>query len=189
MRPAISKWSTRRPNALFGYERKEMLKQPIEILVPPRFRHNHPGLRSSFFSDPVSRPMGAGRDLYGLKKRRQRISDRDRAQPDRDRRRADGALGHRRHLLAQEAGRALSAGGGIRAQRDGDDQQARAGSRWSTRRPNGLFGYERKEMLEAADRDARAGSASAPNHPGPARLRSSLARSRAPWAPAAIYTD
>ncbi len=53
---------------LFGYERKDMLKQPIEILVPPRFRHNHPGLRSSFFSDPVSRPMGAGRDLYGLKR-------------------------------------------------------------------------------------------------------------------------
>ena len=53
---------------MFGYERKDMLKQPIEILVPPRFRHNHPGLRGSFFSDPVSRPMGAGRDLYGLKR-------------------------------------------------------------------------------------------------------------------------
>ena len=53
---------------LFGYERKDMLKQPIEMLVPPRFRHNHPGLRSSFFAGPVSRPMGAGRDLYGLKK-------------------------------------------------------------------------------------------------------------------------
>ena len=45
-----------------------MLGQSIEMLVPERFRSSHPGLRSSFFSGPVSRPMGAGRDLYGLKK-------------------------------------------------------------------------------------------------------------------------
>ena len=53
---------------VFGYARAEMLGQSIEILVPERFRSSHPGLRSSFFSGPVSRPMGAGRDLYGLKK-------------------------------------------------------------------------------------------------------------------------
>ena len=45
-----------------------MLGQPIEMLVPERFRANHPGLRGSFFRHPLSRPMGAGRDLYGLKK-------------------------------------------------------------------------------------------------------------------------
>ena len=27
---------------VFGYERKEMLGQPIEMLVPERFRENHP---------------------------------------------------------------------------------------------------------------------------------------------------
>ena len=64
---------------VFGYARKEMLGQPIEMLVPARFRANHPNLRGSFFGKPVSRPMGAGRDLYGLKKRRQRVPDRDRA--------------------------------------------------------------------------------------------------------------
>ena len=53
---------------LFGYNRAEMLGQSIEMLVPTRFREHHPGLRHSFFADPKSRPMGAGRDLYGLKR-------------------------------------------------------------------------------------------------------------------------
>ncbi len=53
---------------VFGYQRKELLGHPIEMLVPERFRHNHPNLRGSFFTQPLSRPMGAGRDLYGLKK-------------------------------------------------------------------------------------------------------------------------
>jgi PAS domain S-box-containing protein len=53
---------------LFGYPRTELLGQPIEMLVPERFRKHHPGLRISFFHDPLSRPMGAGRDLFGLKK-------------------------------------------------------------------------------------------------------------------------
>jgi PAS domain S-box-containing protein len=53
---------------VFGYSRNELLGQPIEMLVPERYRHNHPGLRTSFFADPESRPMGAGRDLYGLRK-------------------------------------------------------------------------------------------------------------------------
>jgi PAS domain S-box-containing protein len=53
---------------VFGYERSEMLGKPIEMLIPERFKANHPGLRKSFFTRPVSRPMGAGRDLYGLKK-------------------------------------------------------------------------------------------------------------------------
>lgn len=54
--------------AVFGYSRSELLGKPVEILVPERFRHHHPALRQSFFSDPKSRPMGEGRDLYGLRK-------------------------------------------------------------------------------------------------------------------------
>jgi PAS domain S-box-containing protein len=53
---------------LFGYQRPEMLGQSIELLIPDRFKQNHPKLRTSYFTDPQSRPMGAGRDLYGLKK-------------------------------------------------------------------------------------------------------------------------
>jgi len=53
---------------VFGYPREEMLGQAVEMLVPVRFRAHHPGLRDTFFEDPHSRPMGAGRDLYGLRR-------------------------------------------------------------------------------------------------------------------------
>src|SRR5689334_4334993 len=53
---------------LFGYDRKELIGKPIEVLVPHRFRGNHPGYRGNFFAAPQTRSMGAGRDLYGLKK-------------------------------------------------------------------------------------------------------------------------
>jgi len=53
---------------LFGYPRQELLHKPIEILVPERFRGQHPGHRRSFFAAPQARAMGAGRDLYGLLK-------------------------------------------------------------------------------------------------------------------------
>jgi PAS domain S-box-containing protein len=53
---------------VFGYSRDELLGKPVEMLVPARFRGHHPDLRRSFFDEPQSRPMGAGRDLYGLRK-------------------------------------------------------------------------------------------------------------------------
>src|SRR5205807_2578980 len=87
---------------LFGYKRAELLSQPMEMLVPERYRKGHPGHREDFFarpstrdelldkpieelvpqrfraahsgyregfaSNPSSRPMGAGRNLYGLRK-------------------------------------------------------------------------------------------------------------------------
>ena len=73
---------------VFGYDREELLGQPIEMLVPQRFRGNHPSLRGSFFTDPKSRPMGAGRDLYGLKKDGSEFPIEIGLEPDRDRRRA-----------------------------------------------------------------------------------------------------
>jgi PAS domain S-box-containing protein len=53
---------------LFAYPRQELLGQSIEILVPSRYRGNHPGFRTEFFRSPHSRPMGAGRDLFGVRK-------------------------------------------------------------------------------------------------------------------------
>lgn len=53
---------------LFGYTRKELIGQPVEILVPVRFRAAHPGYRAGFFATPSTRSMGAGRDLFGLHK-------------------------------------------------------------------------------------------------------------------------
>jgi methyl-accepting chemotaxis protein len=53
---------------LFGYRRDELLGHAVEMLVPQRFRPNHPHHRSGFFLDPRARMMGVGRDLAGLRK-------------------------------------------------------------------------------------------------------------------------
>ena len=52
----------------FGYPREELLGKPIEILVPERFPEEHSGYRGGFFQQPQARPMGAGRELHGLRK-------------------------------------------------------------------------------------------------------------------------
>ncbi|MBI2431797.1 MAG: PAS domain S-box protein [Candidatus Hydrogenedentes bacterium] len=53
---------------LFGYERQELLGQSIELLVPQRFRMAHPMFRAHFHAQPQARPMGMGRELFGLRK-------------------------------------------------------------------------------------------------------------------------
>lgn len=52
----------------FGYSRTELVGQPVEILVPERFREAHTGFRQAYLAAPVSRPMGVGQELYGLRK-------------------------------------------------------------------------------------------------------------------------
>src|SRR5439155_1331898 len=53
---------------LFGFAREELLGQPVECLLPERFRAAHTGHRDDYGSDPRTRPMGAGLELYGLRK-------------------------------------------------------------------------------------------------------------------------
>jgi len=53
---------------LFGYPCSELLGQPVEILVPERFRSAHPAHRTDYNSQPRMRPMGAGLELHGLRK-------------------------------------------------------------------------------------------------------------------------
>ncbi len=53
---------------LFGYGPGELLGASVEVLLPARFRSAHPALRGGYLAAPRTRAMGAGRDLYGLRK-------------------------------------------------------------------------------------------------------------------------
>ena len=53
---------------LFGYERAELIGQPVEILVPEAARAVHPGHRAGYVADPRHRPMGAGLSLAGRRR-------------------------------------------------------------------------------------------------------------------------
>ena len=141
---------------VFGYDRKEMLGQPIEMLVPGALSARiirSCAARSS--ASPVSRPMGAGRDLYGLKKDGSEfpieiglnpietdegpmvlsaivdISSRKR-------------LEERFRQVVESAPNAM-----VMISDSGKIEMVNA-------QAERVFGYERKEMLGAADRDAGA---------------------------------
>jgi len=58
----------RETERLFGYSRTELLGRSIDTLVPDRLRKQHPRERDEFFGNPHRRAMGAGRDLYGVRK-------------------------------------------------------------------------------------------------------------------------
>jgi PAS domain S-box-containing protein len=53
---------------LFGYTRQELLGQPVEHLLPERFRAGHPVHRETFQAAPEARPMAGGCELFGRRK-------------------------------------------------------------------------------------------------------------------------
>jgi len=53
---------------LFGYEATELEGEPVETLIPERYREEHVDHRESYTADPERRPMGTGRELYGRRK-------------------------------------------------------------------------------------------------------------------------
>jgi len=53
---------------MFGHGRDELLGQPVEKLIPERFRERHAEHMAKWFSQPRNRQMGAGLELAGLRK-------------------------------------------------------------------------------------------------------------------------
>jgi two-component system sensor kinase FixL len=54
--------------ALFGYDRSELVGRPVEVLIPSRFRMSHRAERQAYAGAPRVRPMGLGLDLRALAK-------------------------------------------------------------------------------------------------------------------------
>ena len=57
-----------RTETLFGYPREELVGKSVEALMPERYRSAHPAHRGSYHGAPVLRPMGAGIELYALRR-------------------------------------------------------------------------------------------------------------------------
>lgn len=53
---------------LFGYEKDELIGKKIEVLVPKKISGRHLDYREKFKSHPFPHSMGAGMELFGLKK-------------------------------------------------------------------------------------------------------------------------
>jgi PAS domain S-box-containing protein len=58
----------RNTETLFGYSRAELIDEPLELLVPRRFRGLHAAQVSTYLEAPTQRRMGAGRELFGRRK-------------------------------------------------------------------------------------------------------------------------
>ena len=53
---------------LFGYPQEYLLGKKIEALIPQRFSAKHEKYRTDYAEKPYARSMGAGMELYGLRK-------------------------------------------------------------------------------------------------------------------------
>src|SRR5688500_12107762 len=53
---------------MFAYPRAELVGQPIEMLIPNRFRPQHPAHVKRYVHEPRTRPMGSGLELFGRRR-------------------------------------------------------------------------------------------------------------------------
>lgn len=53
---------------MFGYAQGSLVGLPVEALMPERFRRRHEAHRATYTSEPRVRPMGAGLELFGIRK-------------------------------------------------------------------------------------------------------------------------
>ncbi|MGH9812748.1 MAG: PAS domain S-box protein, partial [Candidatus Acidiferrales bacterium] len=58
----------RNAESLFGYSRQELSGRDLSVLLPERFRNLHARHLTRYMQDPLSRPMGQGMELWGLRK-------------------------------------------------------------------------------------------------------------------------
>jgi PAS domain S-box-containing protein len=58
----------RQTEVLFGYDRSELVGQPVERLIPERLASLHPHQRAGFFANPSVRTMGASLELAARRK-------------------------------------------------------------------------------------------------------------------------
>ncbi|NJB72176.1 hypothetical protein GGR42_002667 [Saonia flava] len=55
-------------NEMFGYQREELIGQPLNVLIPTKYHHGHGDHFQSFMQRSGKRQMGMGRDLFGVRK-------------------------------------------------------------------------------------------------------------------------
>jgi PAS domain S-box-containing protein len=53
---------------MFGYSRDELLGQPVEVLIPPEIHARHAEHRAQYRQHPMTRTMGSGLALEGIRK-------------------------------------------------------------------------------------------------------------------------
>ena len=61
-------FANRRVLDVFGWTREELHGKNVELLVPEALRGSHVDSRNNYFANPQVRPMGVGRELWGVRK-------------------------------------------------------------------------------------------------------------------------
>jgi len=64
----IVRFANAQASVLFGYPHEQLVGQPLESLIPERFRARHAGHRKGYLAAPRPRPMGTGLALFARRR-------------------------------------------------------------------------------------------------------------------------